>query len=712
MNCNYTSRLFVAGLLAGGWSLAAAEPDLSKLPRPADKAGITYAKDIRPLFEASCFNCHGEQRHRAGLRLDNLEAALQGSDEGKVIVPGKSQESLLVVAVAQIDDETAMPPRRGRGGPGGRGGFGGRGGARGGDEAGGPGGFGGRGQGGLGGPGGFAGFGPASMVAPQMFAQADANKDQKLTKAEFAALAEAWFDKLDSAKAGKLNESQFTGGLDGVLGPVQTPFARGRGPGGQRGGGEGFGPAGLVGPGLFAAADIDKDGSLTRVELKGTFEKWIGEWDSEKTDSLNEEKFRDGLNAALPRPNFGGFAGPGGAGGRGGFGGGFGGRGGPGGFGGSGALALPMFLEADKDKDKDKKLTQPEFAALADVWFDNFDSAKTGHLNQDEFAQGIEAFLRQSQSDGDGPRPGGPPDANPGAGVSPGQLLGGRLFATVDTDRDGSLTQSELKGAFEKWFTDWDSEKGGSLDNQQFAEKLNAALAGPGLGGLGGRGGARGRGGPGGFGGFGGGGGFNAGFGRGLLAQQMLAQADKDDDRKLSKAEFAALSDDWFDKLDPGKAGKVSADQFNQRFGDVVGLPQGTGRSGGRGNQGQRGGAQGPNAAPGPGPAGIIGQGLFAAADTDKDGSMTRHELKGTFEKWFVEWDSEKSGSLNEEKLSSGLRAALPQQGFGGPGGGRGPGGGGGGFGGFGGGNAGPPATPLTSEQVSLIRAWIDQGAK
>lgn len=244
--------------------------------------------------------------------------------------------------------------------------------------------------------------------------------------------------------------------------------------------------------------------------------------------------------------------------------------------------------------------------------------------------------------------------------------------------------------------------KSGSLTDEKFAEKLSAAFAGPGFGGFGG-GGGRGRGGPGGFGGFGGGGGFNAGFGRGMLAQQMLAQADKDNDQKLTKAEFATLSDEWFDKLDPDKAGQVSADQFNQRFGNVVGLPQGTGRGGGRGNQGQRGGAQGPNAAPGPGPAGIIGRGLFAAVDADKDGSMTRHELKGTFEKWFVEWDSEKSGALNEEKLSSGLRAALPQQGFGGPGGG---------FGGFGGGNAGPPAPPLTSEQVGLIRAWIDQGAK
>lgn len=58
--------------------------------------------------------------------------------------------------------------------------------------SGGPG-FGG-GPGGRGGPG---GFGPGGMLAAQILAQADRNQDQKLTQAEFTALAGAWFEKLD-----------------------------------------------------------------------------------------------------------------------------------------------------------------------------------------------------------------------------------------------------------------------------------------------------------------------------------------------------------------------------------------------------------------------------------------------------------------------------------------------------------------------------------
>lgn len=114
------------------------EQDRAKLPPPAQQQGLTYAKDIRPLFEASCFRCHGDEKQKGDLRLDSLEAILQGGEDGKVVVPGDSAKSLLVMAVSGLDEEHAMPPKRkpgglggprGAGGPGGRG-FGGPGGQR------------------------------------------------------------------------------------------------------------------------------------------------------------------------------------------------------------------------------------------------------------------------------------------------------------------------------------------------------------------------------------------------------------------------------------------------------------------------------------------------------------------------------------------------------------------------------------------------------
>lgn len=129
------SALLLAGITATALPLLGADKidlskiDISKLPAGSDKRGLTYDKDIRPMLEASCFRCHGQRRPKAGLQLDSLEAALRGGEDGKVIVPGDSKHSLLVIAAARIDDETAMPPKRGPGGPGpGPGGFGGPGG--------------------------------------------------------------------------------------------------------------------------------------------------------------------------------------------------------------------------------------------------------------------------------------------------------------------------------------------------------------------------------------------------------------------------------------------------------------------------------------------------------------------------------------------------------------------------------------------------------
>jgi hypothetical protein len=168
---------------------------------------------------------------------------------------------------------------------------------------------------GFGGPGGRRGFGPGMMLAPQILSQADKNGDQKLTKEEFTALADAWFDRLDSGSTGKLNQEEFADKFSELLPPPQG-FG-GPGGGGPPGGGPGFGPGRFIGPGFFTAADANKDGSLTRSEIKGTFAKWFAEWDSDKSGFLNEQKIREGLSAVLPRPNFGGPGGPGGPGFRG-----------------------------------------------------------------------------------------------------------------------------------------------------------------------------------------------------------------------------------------------------------------------------------------------------------------------------------------------------------------------------------------------------------
>ena len=104
----HASALLIAGLLTAG--SAVAQVDLSKLPPPSKQQGVTFDIDIKPLFEASCVRCHSGDRARNNLHLDSLDGVLKGSRDHKVIDPGNSEKSPLVLAVAQLNPRSAMPP--------------------------------------------------------------------------------------------------------------------------------------------------------------------------------------------------------------------------------------------------------------------------------------------------------------------------------------------------------------------------------------------------------------------------------------------------------------------------------------------------------------------------------------------------------------------------------------------------------------------------
>ena len=65
------------------------------------------------------------------------------------------------------------------------------------------------------------------------------------------------------------------------------------------GGGRGGGAAAA---GFFTAVDANKDGATTRDEMRSTFERWFGEWDTAKAGTLGQEQIATGLAAAMPAP--------------------------------------------------------------------------------------------------------------------------------------------------------------------------------------------------------------------------------------------------------------------------------------------------------------------------------------------------------------------------------------------------------------------------
>jgi hypothetical protein len=82
------------------------------LPPVSTKTGVTFATDIKPIFDAACVKCHdGTKKPRAGLALDTLAGTLQGSRDGSVVKVGDSAHSDLVLSVAHVGDPDGFMPK-------------------------------------------------------------------------------------------------------------------------------------------------------------------------------------------------------------------------------------------------------------------------------------------------------------------------------------------------------------------------------------------------------------------------------------------------------------------------------------------------------------------------------------------------------------------------------------------------------------------------
>ena len=73
---------------------------------------MTYATDIKPIFDASCVKCHSGDRPKARLSMDTLEGVLKGTKQGKIVTPGDSANSIMVKSIAHLTKEPEgwMPP--------------------------------------------------------------------------------------------------------------------------------------------------------------------------------------------------------------------------------------------------------------------------------------------------------------------------------------------------------------------------------------------------------------------------------------------------------------------------------------------------------------------------------------------------------------------------------------------------------------------------
>lgn len=70
-----------------------------------------FASLMQPILDEKCVRCHGSRAQKGGLRLDNFASVIRGGESGKVIAPGKTDDSELVRRIMMpASSSDAMPP--------------------------------------------------------------------------------------------------------------------------------------------------------------------------------------------------------------------------------------------------------------------------------------------------------------------------------------------------------------------------------------------------------------------------------------------------------------------------------------------------------------------------------------------------------------------------------------------------------------------------
>jgi len=75
---------------------------------PGADRTVSFATDIQPIFQRTCWNCHGPKAQLSKLNLGSRDLAIRGGDRGASLVPGSAEKSRLFRMVAGLE-KPSMP---------------------------------------------------------------------------------------------------------------------------------------------------------------------------------------------------------------------------------------------------------------------------------------------------------------------------------------------------------------------------------------------------------------------------------------------------------------------------------------------------------------------------------------------------------------------------------------------------------------------------
>ena len=321
-----------------------------------------------------------------------------------------------------------------------------------------------------------------------------------------------------------------------------------------RGGGGGRGGAGAA---IFLATDANKDGAVTREEFNGAFDRWFTEWDAAKAGSLSAAQMGGGLGGVIaantPAPS-----GPqqDACGGR------------------SNNPRVPCQPDVDKmmaalPAQAIAKPARPRKVLVLSTtrgWVHS--SIPLAAKMIEEVGRKTGAWTATTTYDA--------------ADINAANLkqydaivLNNTTGCFLDDPNDAAATAARRAALLE--FIRGGKGIAGlhAASDSYHGSSCNGAPAGLPPGARGAQGGGRG-----------------AGAATPYVAA-LFVQGDKDADQKLSRAEFTAAVEGWYDKLDPDKAGRVAQADFGPRFAALLPPPPpGGGRQNAGGGPAQQTGGQ------------------------------------------------------------------------------------------------------------------------
>jgi len=81
-------------------------------PIPNVQEAFVYQNAIQPLFQNRCYSCHGSEKQKGKLRLDQEAYILKGGEDGHTLVKGKADDSELMKRILlPLNDEDHMVPK-------------------------------------------------------------------------------------------------------------------------------------------------------------------------------------------------------------------------------------------------------------------------------------------------------------------------------------------------------------------------------------------------------------------------------------------------------------------------------------------------------------------------------------------------------------------------------------------------------------------------